>query len=155
MQKIYPQPGVFQAGSPESRQKKWRRGPESNRSIRFCRPLPNRLATTPRVSYKITPKTEMSNSILKKNRFFYSYRHTIRGEHPSGLPRLAVALTSGHKQTGVKSDLSDMSDLSDDSPLVRRIEPLGNSPPLLPRRMYCGARSPESQGAVKGVDLCP
>ena len=26
----------------------WRRGPESNRSKRFCRPLPNLLATTPR-----------------------------------------------------------------------------------------------------------
>ena len=33
---------------PLSRAKKWRRGPESNRSKRFCRPLPNLLATTPR-----------------------------------------------------------------------------------------------------------
>ena len=72
----------------------------------------------------------MSNSILKKNRFFYRYRHTIRGEHPSGLPRLAAALTSGHKQTGGKSDLSDMSDLSDDTPLDSS-EPLGNSPPSI------------------------
>ena len=31
-----------------AKQKKWRRGPESNRSERFCRPLPNLLATTPR-----------------------------------------------------------------------------------------------------------
>ena len=29
-------------------QKKWRRGSESDRFRRFCRPLPNRLATTPR-----------------------------------------------------------------------------------------------------------
>ena len=32
----------------------WRRGSESNRSKRFCRPLPNLLATTPCLKYKIT-----------------------------------------------------------------------------------------------------
>ena len=44
-----------------------------------------------------------------------------RGEYPSGLPRVAwgaAALTSGHVQIGVRSDLSDMSDKSDDSPRV-------------------------------------
>ena len=35
----------------EKKAKKWRRGPESNRSKRFCRPLPNRLATTPRLRF--------------------------------------------------------------------------------------------------------
>ena len=33
------------------RHKKWRRESESNRSKRFCRPLPNLLAITPRDSY--------------------------------------------------------------------------------------------------------
>ena len=35
----------------EKRHKKWRRESESNRSKRFCRPLPNLLAITPRDSY--------------------------------------------------------------------------------------------------------
>ena len=52
-----------------------------------------------------------------------------RGEYPSGLPRVAwgaVTLTSGHVQIGVRSDLSDMSDKSDNSPLVRQKEFLGD-----------------------------
>ncbi len=45
-----------------SGKKKWRRGSESNRSKRFCRPLPSRLATTPRdMLYKITPETAFVN----------------------------------------------------------------------------------------------
>ena len=45
-----------------SGKKKWRRGSESNRSKRFCRPLPSRLATTPRdMLHKITPKTGFVN----------------------------------------------------------------------------------------------
>ena len=67
-----------------SGQKNWRRGPESNRSERFCRPLPNLLATTPRTLFRKNSGTDKLRYNITRDRAFVNRERENPGKKPSG-----------------------------------------------------------------------